>query len=100
MSIQEALSTGTTLLVVNADDLKSWHNQVVEETRREVEETIRKEQIEVYFTAAEVCKMLNVHRMTLQAWKNRGYLVPAKVGGICLYKKSIIDELLQKRGGK
>ena len=100
MSIQEALDNETTLLVVKADDLKGWHNQVIDDTRRELEATLRKEQAEVYLTATDVCKILNIHRMTLQGWKNRGYLVPAMVGGRCLYKRSVIDQLLQKTKGK
>ena len=98
MSIQEALKKGTQLLVVSSDDLISWYNEALATTRRELEENIRKENEEVYLTPKEVCKILNVHRMTLQAWKNRGYLVPAMVGGKCLYKKSTIYELLRERG--
>lgn len=97
MSIQEALSSGTALLVVKADDLKNWHKQVIEDTRKELEESIKKESNEEYFTAAQVCKIFSVCRMTVQSWKNRGYLVPAMVGGKCLYKKSDIDALLNKR---
>lgn len=94
MEIQDILKTGQPLVIMTLSDLREFMQEIVDNTINELRDS-KKGEADPLLTPLEVCKMLKVHRMTLQAWKNKGYLVPAMVGGRCFYKKSTVLKVFE-----
>lgn len=53
----------------------------------------RENKPEVYLTAEETAKRLQVDRSTLWRWNKEGYLVSAKVGSKVRYKLSDVERI-------
>jgi len=78
------------------NDLKNLVAYIIEDvTERNNQETAEK-QVKATLTANEVCKILNVSKATLWHWKNKGILIPTKIGRKNLYKQHEINNLLIK----
>lgn len=85
-----------TIVAIELQDLRAWHNEVIENTRRTIEENIKKQGDEISFiTPGEACQILRVSRTTLGRWAKRGYLVPFERGGKRGYKRSDIEGILK-----
>lgn len=87
-------------ITVSAADLKDFAAQLIAETKEKLEKEIADNNAEAYLTGENVMDMLGISKTTLWRWKQRGYLVPLRLGGNDRYKKSDIDRLLQKGGSK
>lgn len=103
MSIKELLATGhnaNITVAIGLQDLKEWHEEVVENKCLELANSIKTKEAEEYLSSEEVMDFLKVSRSTLTRWRRSGFLVPAKVGRACKYPKSDIAAILnsQKRG--
>ncbi len=97
MSINDLITKeGKTIVVIELQDLREWHNEVVEITRRTIEDSLNKQVDKISFVSpTEACQILRISRTTLARWAKIGYLVPFEVGGKRGYKKSDIDGILK-----
>lgn len=97
MSINDLITKeGKTIVAIELQDLREWHNEVIESTRRTIEENIKKQGDEISFVSpTEACQILRISRTTLTRWAKIGYLVPFELGGKRGYKKSDIDGILK-----
>lgn len=76
-------------MLVSKDDLKSFVQDAVRDLLDE-----REKKDEIYLTADEVRKRLDVNRSTLWRWDNSGYLVAHKVGKKVRYKLSDVEQII------
>ena len=99
MNIQEILKTGANFTVsIGINDLRDWHKEVIEDTRRELEAVVISDKAESYLTPKQVTEMLGCDLTTLWRWNNKKYLCPIQVGGKRRYRMSDIKKILN--GGK
>jgi len=99
MNIQEVLKTGANFTVsIGINDLRDWHKEVIEDTRRELEEVVLSDKAESYPTVKQVSEMLNVNASTLWRWNQKGYLKTIEFGGGRRYKMSEVKALME--GGR
>jgi excisionase family DNA binding protein len=97
MSIKEILKTGVNLTIaIGIDELREWHKEVIEDTRRELEEVVLSEKAETYPTVKQVSEILNVDNTTLWRWNKKGYLKTVEVGGKRRYRMSDVKAILNK----
>lgn len=64
-----------TIVAIELRDLRAWHNEVIENIRRTIEESLKKQEDEIsIITPNEACQILRISRTTLARWAKRGYL--------------------------
>lgn len=96
MNIPELIRSGANVtLAVSIDDLREWHQEVIKDTKKELECMITDANTETYPSAEKVCEILDINKTTLWRWEKKGYLVPVKVGGKRRYKMSDIKSILE-----
>ncbi len=96
MNIQELAQCAPQInLTVTAGDLKDFAAQLIAETKAELEQTISDNKAESYLSSEKVMEKLEISKTTLWRWKQRGYLVPVRVGGNERYKLSDIKKILE-----
>lgn len=99
MNINEILKTGANFTVsIGINDLKEWHEQVIADTRRELEEVVLSDKAETYPTPKQVSEMLGVDLSTLWRWDKKNFLKPIQLGGKRRYRMSDIKAILN--GGR
>lgn len=99
MNIQEILKTGANFTVsIGINDLRDWHNEVINSTKKELEAVVLSDKAESYPTIKQVSEMLNVNMCTLWRWNQKGYLKTIEFGGSRRYKMSEVKALMN--GGK
>ena len=90
--------SGNITIAVSLVDLKQFAVDIIESTKRDLEEVVISDKAETYPTPKQVCEILNVDASTLWRWNKRGYLCPAMVGGKRRYKMSEVKAILN--GGR
>ena len=85
-------------IIIGIDDLRLWHREVIENTRRELEEIVLSDKAETYPTIKQAMEILHVDYTTLWRWDKKGYLKKIEFGGGRRYKMSDIKAILN--GGK
>lgn len=99
MSIAELLKKDANItLAISINDLREWHKEVIQDTRKELEDAVISDKAETYPSAKQVSDILSVDLSTLWRWEKRGYLVPVNVGGKRRYKMSDVKQILE--GGR
>lgn len=99
MNIQELVEKCTNVsITVEAKDLKHFADYLIEQTKKELEETVISDKAETYPTPKQVSEILNVDLTTLWRYGKKGYLVPIEVGGKRRYRMSDVKAILN--GGK
>lgn len=88
---------GTTVCyTVTHDDLIDFAREIIERTK-EMDEAEKAEasasKEDDYYTRKEVMALLKRCDSTMTKWAHAGYLVPVRVGGKHLYRKSDVDKL-------
>jgi len=100
MDIQEIIKTGANFTVsIGINDLRDWHKEVIEDTKRELEQAVISDKMETYPTPNQVSEMLGVDLTTLWRWAKKGYLVPIEVGGKRRYRMSDVKAILNSGKG-
>jgi len=95
MNLQELLNSAQTInITVGLSDLRTFANELIQETKRELEEAVISDKSETYPTREQVCEILSVNQSTLWRWAQRKYLVPIEVGGKRRYKMSEVKAIL------
>lgn len=101
MNIQELAQCAPAInITITAAELKDFATQLIAETKAELEQSISESKAEAYLTGEKVMEMLEISKATLYRWKQRGYLVPIRLGGNDRYRQSDINHILQKGGPK
>lgn len=100
MSLADLLKNvdGSSIQVtIGLSDLRQFHEEIVQDAISRQEKAMKAKADEEFITPDEVCDMLSVVRSTLYRWHKAGYLIPSKVGGKCVYKKSDIEAVLNSK---
>lgn len=101
MNINELFRSGTNVTVsILLNDLRDWHREVIEDTRRELEQAVLSDKAEKYLSPNQVSEMLNVDLTTLWRWSKKSYLVPIEFGGKRKYRLSEIKKILNEGRAK
>ena len=99
MNIQELVQNGSKVTIaVSIEDLKDFASDLIDRTKRELEQAVISDKAETYPSPQQVAKILGIDLVTLWRWKNRGYLVPVEIGGKRRYIMSKVKALLN--GGR
>lgn len=99
MNLKEILQeSGNVTIAVSLVDLKQFAVDIIESTKRELEDVVIADKAETYPSPKRVCEILDVDASTLWRWNKRGYLCPAEVGGKRRYKMSEVNAILN--GGR
>ncbi|MEI6754992.1 MAG: helix-turn-helix domain-containing protein [Paludibacter sp.] len=99
MNLKEILQeSGNVTIAVSLVDLKQFAVDIIESTKKELEDVVIAEKAETYPSPKRVCEILDVDASTLWRWNKRGYLCPVEVGGKRRYKMSEVNAILN--GGR
>lgn len=82
-------------LTITASDLKDFAALLIAETKAELEQSISDSKAETYLSSEKVMQMMEISKTTLWRWKQRGYLVPVRVGGNERYRMSDIKKIME-----
>lgn len=95
------MASGANITVaINLEDLRRFHQEVIADTKKELEAQIAEDRGERYLSIKQVCEILSVDASTLWRWRKRGYLLPAEIGGRRRYKMSDIRRILNGRAAQ
>lgn len=96
MTITEFLQTNANISVtITLEDLRTYSNELIQSTKKELEAEVIAQQNESYLTRLEACDFLKIDSATAWRWAKRGYLVPIEVGGKRMYRKSDLQRILK-----
>jgi hypothetical protein len=97
MNIKALIATGANIaLTIYLQDLIEFHREVIDDTKRKLEQEIIENKSERYIDRKRARELLDVDDTTLWRWNKRGYLKCIKVGGKIRYAMSDIQKLLNK----
>lgn len=94
MKLQDLMQQGNITIAVSLSDLKDFAQELIQSTKKELEQQITHVKTETYPSPEQVAKILNVDRSTLWRWHKKGYLCHTDVGGKRRYKMSDVKSLL------
>ena len=96
MDIQQLAQCAPAInLTITASDLKDFAALLIAETKAELEQSISDSKAETYLSSEKVMQMMEISKTTLWRWKQRGYLVPVRVGGNERYRMSDIKKIME-----
>lgn len=97
MNLYDLLQDNKNLnITISAEQLIEVVDYCIVQTKQQLEDAIASEKQESYLGAQQVCDMLGMNMTTLWRWENKGYLVPAKVGGKRRFKYSEVKNILER----
>lgn len=97
MNLKALIATGANIaLTIYLQDLIEFHREVIDDTKRKLEQEIIENKSERYIDRKRARELLDVDDTTLWRWNKRGYLKCIKVGGKIRYAMSDIQKLLNK----
>lgn len=101
MELSELIKSRANVSIsISACELADFAEDLIDRTRRSLENDIAESRSEVFYSKDQVCRILSINPSTLWNWDKRNYLKPIKVGGLNRYRKSDIDGILGRKGGK
>lgn len=83
------------ILAVTVDDLRKWHRELIDDTKRELEKAVIADKSISLIDAKKVSVMLHVDMSTLWRWEKKGYLKALRIGGKRKYKLSDVKLLIE-----
>lgn len=83
---------------VTAGDLKHFANTLLQSAMKLGQQPIEEE--DQLLTVEEAIERLKISRTSAWRWERQGILKPVKIGRFVRYRKSDIDELINKGDGK
>ena len=96
MDIQQLAQCAPAInLTITASDLKEFAALLIAETKAELEQSISDSKAETYLSSEKVMEMMEISKTTLWRWKQRGYLVPVRIGGNDRYRLSDIQKIVE-----
>lgn len=96
MDIQQLAQCAPAInLTITASDLKDFAALLIAETKEQLEQEISDSKAETYLSSEKVMQMMEISKTTLWRWKQRGYLVPVRIGGNDRYRLSDIQKIVE-----
>lgn len=96
MNIQELAQCAPQInLTITAADLRNFASELISQTKEQLEQEISDSKAETYLSSEKVMEMMEISKTTLWRWKQRGYLVPVRIGGNDRYRLSDIQKILE-----
>lgn len=83
-------------ITVRLADLVEANRGLIEETKRELAQSLEASKLETYLTREKVMEMLEVSPTTLWRWEKCGYLIPISIGSKRRYRHSDILKILER----
>lgn len=91
-NLQQIYANGANaLLVVTADDLRDFANQLIASTKRIVEAQYK----DVYYSVENLCALLHVSETTIYNYQRKGKLKPIKMEGRTLYARADVEKAMR-----
>lgn len=91
-NLQQIYANGANaLLVVTADDLRDFANQLITSTKRIVEAQYK----DVYYSVDDLCALLHVSETTIYNYQRKGKLKPIKMEGRTLYARADVEKAMR-----
>lgn len=81
---------------IKLTDLVEANKELIEETKRNLQQTLEDAKSEEYLLREKVIEWLEVSATTLWRWEKCGYLIPIAVGNKKKYRMSDIQKILQQ----
>jgi hypothetical protein len=97
MNIKDLINETNITISVGLNDLKEFANDLIQQTKREMEDLVVAEKSETYISRQQASEMLDVSPCTLWRWAKQDYLVPVSIGGKKKYRMSDINSRLSNR---
>lgn len=95
VNIQDLIRSGANITFsIGISELREFHKEVIEDTRRKLEEIVLSDKAETYPKPKQVSEILNVDLTTLWRWNKKGYLKTIEFGGGRRYKMSEVKALM------
>lgn len=82
-------------VTIKLADLIEANQILIENAKAELEQKISDSKGDTYLTTERVIEMMGVSKTTLWRWKQKGYLVPVRIGGNDRYKLSDINRIIE-----
>ena len=87
--------------VVGKDDLKELLSEIIDERIAYVIQTWNEtNKDDALVSTTKAMEILDVSKTTMWRWKQRGYLVPVRVGGNDRYRLSDVKKLIKPLGSQ
>lgn len=81
---------------IKLTDLVEANKELIEETKRNLQQTLEDAKCEEYLSREKVIEWLEVSATTLWRWEKCGYLIPIAVGNKKKYRMSDIQKILHQ----
>ena len=81
--------------VIGKDDLREIINEIIDERIALFEKRNEEKQNEELVTSEKLMELLGVSKTTVWRWKQRGYLVPVRIGGNDRYRMKDIKKIME-----
>ena len=81
--------------VIGKDDLRKIINEIIDERIALYEKQNEEKRNEELVPYERVMELLGVSKSTIWRWKQRGYLVPVRIGGNDRYRMSDIKKTME-----
>lgn len=81
---------------IKLTDLVEANKELIEETKRNLQQTLEDAKSEEYLSREKVIEWLEVSATTLWRWEKCGYLIHIAVGNKKKYRMSDIQKILQQ----
>ena len=81
---------------IKLTDLVEANKELIEETKRNLQQTLEDAKSEEYLSREKVIEWLEVSATTLWRWEKCGYLIPVAVGNKKKYRMSDSQKILQQ----
>lgn len=86
------------LVVISSDDLvraiETLYSSARQDAISQIRDNVQSFEKEEMLSAKEARLLLKKSHNTLWKWAKRGYLVPIKVGGTLMYKRSDLNKIM------
>lgn len=79
-----------------ADLITELKNSLIPELREQLAKEFQPKEPTEYLTRSEVCEMLKINLSTLDTWRKKGEVTAYGIGNRVYYKRSEIDEVLNR----
>ena len=87
-------------VAITLEDLRRFHQEVIADTKKELEAQIAEDRGERYLSIKQVCEMLDVDPSSLWRWRKRGNIDPPHMAGMLLNNMSYIRRILNGRAAQ
>lgn len=82
-------------VTISLEDLLKANRILIQEAKAELEQAVFDSKAETYLSSEKVLETMEISKTTLWRWKQRGYLVPIRVGGMERYRLSDVKKILE-----